>query len=781
MKLKKVISIFACSFLLAGGALLAAQNAPSYLEAKADTDIGEITFTTTRNESGGQWIYFQATTTNAMPQNWSDEYYPVGDAGGVFLDGVDLGAIQLLKVPELGGDYIYALNLAEHALSAGDAGATLKITGSWSGNGYSFSIADYYRRWTGSKWDYALEEYDVISLMDAGIADFESETINTEYGLDRDSLHRNGFGLNNDTQSFIFQFEFEAFGDMTETLTIRIGNTSWGLGHGIKLNINNHDGDYSYMNIIEEKADAVVQQSGWIQGNDLSAGSSHIIEFGAVKILNDSDYFVMVNYDGVTKYSAKWAIDSAVRYNRVAMYYGGNNIAVRNTISQEIGTEELIFDSCNADGISFHTTNDLIPGHSSWERYATPYVVSNVQYNGANIAAGKINYFKKTSETGFYFGLTSDLKIAPVKGDILTIGGEFRIVFETDCIKKFSLAFVSYRFNGTTYERVYNPLDSLTPSSADQLEAGNLLSNIGRTNPSDRKKTSVKNFDQQVVWDNDLGEEVDTLVYKKDKNDHTGIYFTNNNKDTHGEFRVYFPGNGYKTESKGYAMTQLTFDYILLDSDITSKTGRNHTIDSDGYYHASTGDKTTKFTLQAMVKYAKDGNMYHDYDIELVNDGQLHSVTFNLKYCEVFGFAFVLWNFDGTFFMSNVHADYLDYNASLESFVGTKLQMYTLTNNSENCANNYAAAKAAYNLLDAADKALFNTHAAYGSARARLSAWATANGETFDAVNGTLGATRINPIINSENNSVVIIALIASIITFTSVAGVVILRKKHQK
>lgn len=779
MKLKRITSIFACSFLLAGGALLAAQNAPSYLEAKADTDIGEITFSTTRNESGGQWIYFQATTTNAMPQNWADKYYPVGDAGGVFLDGVDLGVVELLKVPELGGDYIYALNLGTHALSAGDAGATLKITGSWSGNGYSFSIADYYRRWTGSKWDYALEEYDVISLMDAGIADFERQTINTEYGLDRDSLHRNGFGLNNDTQSFIFQFEFEAFGDMTETLTIRIGNTSWGLGHGIKLNINNHDGDYSYMNIIEEKEDAVVQQSGWIQGNDLSAGSSHIIEFGAVKILNDSDYFVMVNYDGVTKYSAKWTIDSAIRYNRVAMYYGGNNIAVRNTISQEIGTEELIFDSCNADGISFHTTNDLIPGHSSWERYATPYVVSNVQYNGANIAAGKINYFKKTSETGFYFGLTSDLKITPAKGDVLTIGGEFRIVFETDCIMKFSLAFVSYRFNGTTYERVYNPLDSLTASSADQLEAGNLLSNIGRTRP-DTHATSVKEFDQKVVWDNDLGEEVDTLVYKKDKNGHTGIYFTNSNSATHGEFRVYFPGNGYKTESKGYAMTQLTFDYILLDSDITSSQGRNHTLTEDGYYVGEFSNQTNKFTIQALVKYAKDGNMYHDYDVELVNDGRLHSITLNLAYSEVMGFCFVLWNFDGTFFMSNVHANYLEYNANLDSFVGQSLKMYTYVGNGQ-CADYYDAAKTAYAALTDGEKALFNTHAAYGSARARLAAWAVANGETFDAANGTFSATKINPVINSENNSVIIVVLIAGIITLTGVAGVVILRKKHQK
>ena len=129
------------------------------------------------------------------------------------------------------------------------------------------------------------------------------------------------------------------------------------------------------------------------------------------------------------------------------------------------------------------------------------------------------------------------------------------------------------QWTGTEWALPDSDFYALADSSADQLEAGNLLVNIGKMNPN-HSKSSIKNFDQGISWDSGLSEEVSTLVYKKDTNGHTGIYFTSSSGND-GEFRVYFPGNAYKAESKGYAMTQLTFDYIYKNDNVVGENNRN--------------------------------------------------------------------------------------------------------------------------------------------------------------------------------------------------------------
>ena len=222
---------------------------------------------------------------------------------------------------------------------------------------------------------------------------------------------------------------------------------------------------------------------------------------------------------------------------------------------------------------------------------------------------------------------------------------------------------------------------------------------------------------------------------------------------------------------------------MIDDHGKTTTTNRNHSLTEDGYYVPCTTENATsncKFTIQALVKYAKDSNMYHDFDVELVNDGCLHTVTLNLAYSEVMGFAFVLWNFDGAFFMSNVHADFIEYNANLESFVGTKLKMYSYVGDGQ-CASYYADAKTAYAALSADEKALFNTHAGYGSAKARLAAWALANGETFDAAAGTFTPNGAGSILNLKNNSNIAIIVVAStVLVAASLLGVLLVLKKRK-
>lgn len=93
----------------------------------------------------------------------------------------------------------------------------------------------------------------------------------------------------------------------------------------------------------------------------------------------------------------------------------------------------------------------------------------------------------------------------------------------------------------------------------------------------------------------------------------------------------------------------------------------------------------------------------------------------------------------------------------------------------------YTTAKSAYNALTADQKDIFATSAdvliVWG--RNRLSAWATANSETFDAAAGTFEAVKTFAILNNNDNSSIYV-VIAITLSVLAVGGLVILRKKRQ-
>ena len=96
----------------------------------------------------------------------------------------------------------------------------------------------------------------------------------------------------------------------------------------------------------------------------------------------------------------------------------------------------------------------------------------------------------------------------------------------------------------------------------------------------------------------------------------------------------------------------------------------------------------------------------------------------------------------------------------------------------------YALAKAAYLALTADQKSIFNTSEEFSVVRAkeRLTAWAVANGETFDPAAGTFETSVLyTPVMNFENNAGYVIMI--AVITLSAIAfGVVILthKRKHQ-
>ena len=465
--------------------------------------------------------------------------------------------------------------------------------------------------------------------------------------------------------------------------------------------------------------------------------------------ISDSTFFIGPDGEGrlvlFAEGNAKWGFNLSdkdpYKYNLEHIFINGKSIAQINTdFAANIELSEYNFDPFNA----------YTPGQTPTS--ASPLTKPVITWSGHDEGTNK----------DVIHIIMHPKYVAHLVGASINVKYESGIACMSD-------SYVGYKYVGADY--VATVRNGLGEASIDDLPADSIIRNIGGWNPG-HTKNAVKEFDQTI----------DSLLYRFDTNGNAGLYFTNNNPNTHGEFRLYFPGNGYKSETKGYAMTTLTFDYMYQNAGTVEESPLNHTLTADGYYVPYDGvtKGSANLTMQALIKYAKDDNMYHDYEIELINDGQLHTATLNLAYSEVMGFAWQLWNFSGTFLLSNVQVDYQEYNANLEALVGDKLKMYAYTGDGQ-CASYYADAKAAYLALSADEKALFNSFAGYGSAKARLTAWAAANGETFDAAAGTFtpnGAGALFGIVSKSNATIIIV--VATALTMISALGVGLMIRRRR-
>lgn len=93
----------------------------------------------------------------------------------------------------------------------------------------------------------------------------------------------------------------------------------------------------------------------------------------------------------------------------------------------------------------------------------------------------------------------------------------------------------------------------------------------------------------------------------------------------------------------------------------------------------------------------------------------------------------------------------------------------------------YAAAKTAYNALSEYQRGLFNTEAQFTDAKARLLAWAAANGDVINTSTYALEAAGLGRITNPTGGSVAVYTLLAlALIAFTSAALVLHITKKRR-
>lgn len=474
MKLKRIPLIIACSALLVGSfslAAIAGQTQPIE-RAKAETDVGQIEFDLVTNDSSGHALFLVATETNAIPASWDYPYNPVGSSGGIFVNGVDvLDRCVIKKV----GPYDYYVELSDYNLGAGDAGTIVEVSGSWSGTDgsetYTFTIKDYYRSWNGSGWEYALADYDVVSLADCNMPDFVGTTINTEdggnYAYSTDPYgackQHNVFGLTNGTGSYAFQFNFETTGAMTSWLEIRIGaNSAWKSGHFMRMQMTTiwNDGVIQVGEMTGNGNSEEVLNGHHVEFRSDIDSAPCLIELGVIKVLGyESKHLVYFKNNNATAWSTYWDIDATVRTTRVGMYSGCSTINVTNSIPL-LPVDKISLSGVSTDtALYFNTAKDILPVINSWDLYFVPVNEDGIKLNGSSITSGHWNYFKKVGTTNncFFLGL-GDLGVTPAENDVLFIGGLFKLAVKDAnnnmIFYKILLDDFFAEFNGTAWVEV---------------------------------------------------------------------------------------------------------------------------------------------------------------------------------------------------------------------------------------------------------------------------------------------------------------------------------------
>ena len=121
----------------------------------------------------------------------------------------------------------------------------------------------------------------------------------------------------------------------------------------------------------------------------------------------------------------------------------------------------------------------------------------------------------------------------------------------------------------------------------------------------------------------------------------------------------------------------------------------------------------------------------------------------------------------------------------LETFISTYLHM-DYTENLGYCKDNehhyYSTAKTAFNALNTHQRSLFTSNSAYSTEWARLSTWASKNGESLNGSNQLGSAKKVNLTTIKMSNEDVIVTVAISLISFASVDTLIyFLKKKKEK
>ena len=400
-----------------------------------------------------------------------------------------------------------------------------------------------------------------------------------------------------------------------------------------------------------------------------------------------------------------------------------------------------------------------VPPDVGWHNRLSSASNDCLALNG--VSASKATQLIKVLEYAYLVYLP-DAGFDVATDDIVTLQGEYRystplLVFHVH------ITSISVQWNGSEWGL------TMEDASFDDLPANSLLRNLGKYKATGASGTAIKGLDQTP----------ETLLYRRDTNGNVGYLFTQSTAASTCEFRFYLDDNDYYGELYGQAVRSVSFDYMITNTATCTGTEAGASLSPTGELISKDSNPDKAYMVQFVSKNRVN---YYCFDLDLVADGKLHTCTLNIAFSDVTGFNFKVFGFFGSFFISNLVADYDAYNQALNDLVVDGLRMYSYKTDSNDCLTYYADAKAAYLALSGSDKGTFANNASYASARARLAAWAAANGDVLDLENGTIaeGARFIQlGNHNSVNTIIIAIAFASSSIIALCVLFTLRKRRKH--
>lgn len=425
-----MISVFGAALAVSFGVFCTSKGFKT-VYADELVDLGTITFTDVNSDSTKNNIYGVTSAVNDLPSGWeTTAFTPMDDESGTFINNTRKGA-EIKKLRE--GTYYIAVAASVTV----DTYVTVK--GNWSNGTAKFTVEEFTRRWNGSRWveDFIipdLEPYDKVSLTETGFDDVDRQSF-TNTVLAPNEWNTFAPSASNTRNSFAVEFGFQSYGNMTATLTIKVGNSGiYDEGHRYELALNNTWGSSGGVMFLAEYVNTEQIYRTSDLGCLLRPGKKHIIEFGSIYVLDSNDTYNYVMYDGEYLYQEVRTPGSHERTTKVAYNYGGNNISISSTTTQKENTQILKFNHLgeNKKGMYFDGTINAIP--ANWENKGAPASKYNALINGEPMYEYGVGHpmSKCSDEEDSSYYLDLELSGHAFKeGDVITLSDEFHFYYDS--------------------------------------------------------------------------------------------------------------------------------------------------------------------------------------------------------------------------------------------------------------------------------------------------------------------------------------------------------------
>ena len=474
MKFKKVFTTLAFASLAVAGALFVSQSVKGQeaKEVKATTDIGEISMGGVRNEiSNASTLYLLPTQDYELPNTWDYAYAGVGEEDGIFING-----------EKYNGTLVYAGTGSAHITfwvplpSAAVEGDVVEFKGKFASaaSGYSFTL-NYAAQRFAETWVHALEDYDVVSLVDANLPNISNQTVNTDdmsglvsvYTEDPFALPtRNGyFGVTNSTGSYAFQFNHKKTSTATGWAHVLIGGRGplWNSGHFIDFGFLDNWAPIGtgHAQIREMRGKGNNWEADELQATGAIAlgwnvGETNLLEMGMIKVKNSNQHYIFFKVNGVLKFGEYWTLAEDAMTTKVTLQYGGTDATFSNSIEPESAILSAGTYVSDAKQLYLNMPKDICPPVHNWDDYFKSVDGNGLKLNGEAVGVSNWNFFKKTGSNQMFIAL-GNIGITPAADDILYIGGMFKAAKENNGVMrlyKVNFAPLFLKFDGVGWSNL---------------------------------------------------------------------------------------------------------------------------------------------------------------------------------------------------------------------------------------------------------------------------------------------------------------------------------------